>query len=67
MVPAVLSKTETAPSMLYSSVIDCIRRWASFISWTAFSSPSWRILAWTLSSSTLSLARAFSARAREAL
>ena len=41
---AVLSKTFIAPSMLYSSVIACMRFWASFMALIDFSSPSCRIL-----------------------
>jgi hypothetical protein len=67
MDPAVLSNTFIAPSMLYSSVIDCIFCWAAFMAWMALSSPSWRILLWMRSSSTLSLPRALSARAFDAL
>ena len=67
MLPAVLSKTADAPSMLYSSVICCIFFWAAFISCIALSSPSLRIFPSTRSSSTFSLVRALSARSLAAL
>ncbi len=67
MEPAVLSNTVTAPSMLYSSVMSCMRRCASFMACTDFSSPSCRIFPWTRSSSTFSRPRELSPRSLAAL